>query len=49
MAWLDAFGDCVLPDGAKLEAADGDDVPELASFLLFEDDFDSLALESCSC
>lgn len=49
VGWLDALGLWVLPEGVRLELVEGEAVPAVESFLLLEDDFESLAFESCSC
>lgn len=46
VAWLEALGLWVLPEGVRLELGDGEAVPEVESFLLLEDDLESLAFES---
>ncbi len=49
VGWLDALGLCVLPEGVRLELVEGEAVPAVESFLLLDEDFESLAFESCSC
>lgn len=49
VGWFDALGLCVLPEGVRLELVEGEAVPVVESFLLLDEDFESLAFESCSC
>lgn len=46
VAWLEALGLWLLPEGVRLEFVEGEAVPEAESFLLLEDDLESLAFES---
>lgn len=48
--WCDVLGECaLLATNVAFElAADGDDVPDVPSFLLLDLLFESLARESCS-
>lgn len=48
VAWLEALGLCVLPEGVRLEF-DDDAFADVDSFLLLDEDLESLALDSCSC
>lgn len=49
VAWLDALGLCVLPDGVRLEPVDGEFALGVRSFLLLDDDLESLALDNTLC
>jgi len=48
--WCDVLGECALlaTNVAPEPAAEGDDVPDVPSFLLLDLLFESLARESCS-
>lgn len=39
----------MLPEGVRLELVEGEAVPDVESFLLLEEDLESLAFDSCSC